>query len=85
MTALDPQPPLRRPWRSAGAVFAGLLAVFVLSLGTGPPHKLKLPKRTSLRERAGRRFARSVHHDCPAHPGPRGTVNRAVIGVGPHL
>jgi hypothetical protein len=37
MTALDPQPHLRRPWRSAGAVFAGLLAVFVLSLGTGPP------------------------------------------------
>jgi hypothetical protein len=34
MTAIDPHPPLRRPWRSAGAVFAGLLAVFVLSLGT---------------------------------------------------
>ncbi len=34
MTAVDPHPPLRRPWRSAGAVFGGLLAVFVLSLGT---------------------------------------------------
>ncbi len=34
MTAIEPHPPLRRPWRSAGAVFAGLLAVFVLSLGT---------------------------------------------------
>ena len=34
MTAVDPYPPLRRPWRSAGAVFGGLLAVFVLSLGT---------------------------------------------------
>lgn len=34
MTAMDLHPPRRRPWRSAGAVFAGLVAVFVLSLGT---------------------------------------------------
>lgn len=34
MTAIDQHPPRRRPWRSASAVFAGLLAVFVLSLGT---------------------------------------------------
>jgi hypothetical protein len=34
MTAIDPHPLLRHRWRSAGAVFAGLLAVFVLSLGT---------------------------------------------------